>query len=288
MTLRLTAVPIAPAICMLLAAGMLAPALAQPSAPAQPLLDDKFVFSVGAFVVQSDLRAGLNGQSATNPDVDFNDTFGRGGNATRVRADALWRITPTQHVRFMYFDDTRRSSRVLDRTVNWGDYTFQVGANVDSETKFTIAELAYEWAFVRSPSYELGATFGVHYTDMRIKLSGVATLTDANGNVSQAASAVKSSSVPAPLPVIGLRGGWVVAPHWYVDALGQFFKMKVNGVDGRLSELGARATWMFSDNFGLGLGYSKYTSTYDVSRRSFDGRLRFGYSGLLVSLTGAF
>ena len=48
--------------------------------------------------------------------------------------------------------------------------------------------------------------------------------------------------------------------------------MKVNGVDGRLSELGARATWMFSDNFGLGLGYSKYTSTYDVSRHSFDGR----------------
>ena len=158
MTLRLTAVHIAPAICMLLAAGMSAPALAQPSAPAQPLLDDKFVFSVGAFVVQSDLKAGLNGQSTTNPDIDFNDTFGRARDATRVRADALWRITPTQHVRFMYFDDTNRSSRVLDRTVNWGDYTFQVGANVDSETKFTIAELAYEWAFVRSPSYELGAT----------------------------------------------------------------------------------------------------------------------------------
>lgn len=288
MTLRLTALCIAPAICALLSAGMPGPALAQPSATAQPLLDRKFVFSVGAFVLQSDLKAGLNGQSTTHPDVDFNDTLGRARSATTVRADALWRITPTQHVRLMYFDDTRSSSRVLDRAVDWGDYTFHVGANVDSQTKFTIAEAAYEWAFVRQPRYELGATVGVHYTSMRITLSGVATLTDANGNVGQAASVVKSSNIPAPLPVIGLRGGWAIAPHWYVDALGQFFKMKANGADGRLSELGVRATWMFSDNFGLGLGYSKYTSTYNVNRRTFDGHLRIGYSGLLASLNGAF
>ncbi len=252
------------------------------------MLDDKFVFSVGAFVVQSELTAGLNGQSATHPDIDFNDTLGRARDATRVRADALWRITPTQHLRFMYFDNTNRSSRALDRTLNWGDYTFQVGASVDSRTQFTIGEVAYEWAFLRGPSYELGASVGVHYTNTRIKLSGVATLTDANGNVSEAASTVKSSNVSAPLPVIGLRGGWVVAPHWYVDALGQYFKMKVNGVDGRISELGVRGTWMFSDNFGLSLGYSNYASAYDVSRHSFDGRLRTSYSGLVASLTGAF
>jgi hypothetical protein len=288
MTLRLQDVCVVPAIGILLGAGMSASALAQVSGPAQPLLDDRFVLSVSAFVVQSDLKAGLNGQSDAHPDLDFNDTFGRAKDATRVRADALWRITPTQHVRFMYFDNKNRSSRALDRTVDWGDYMFQVGAKVDLETRFTIAEAAYEWAFLRGPSYEVGATVGVHYTDTRIKLSGMATLTDASGNVSQAASTVKSSSVPAPLPVIGLRGGWVVAPHWYVDALGQFFKMKVNGVDGHLSELGARATWMFSDNFGLGIGYEKYSSAYDISRRSFDGRLRWSYSGLLVSLTGAF
>ena len=135
MTLRFTAASFALVICMLLGGGMSGPALAQASGHAQSLLDDKFVLSVGAFVVRSDLKAGLNGQSATHPDIDFNDTFGRARDATRVRADALWRITPTQHLRLMYFDDTRRSSRALDRTVDWGDYVFQVGANVDSETK---------------------------------------------------------------------------------------------------------------------------------------------------------
>lgn len=288
MTPKFTASTVALSFCTLFAAGSPRSALAQKSVGAEPLLDDKFVVSVGAFVLQTDLKAGLNGQSTNNSDVDFNDTLGRGRDATRLRADALWRITPTHHVRFMYFDDSRKSSRVLDRAVDWGDYTFRVGANIDSQTKVTIAELAYEWAFLRKPAYELAATAGVHYTNIRVKLSGVATLTDADGNVGQAASVVTSSNVAAPLPVIGLRGGWVVAPHWYVDALGQFFKMKVNGVDGRLSELGVRATWMFSDNFGLGLGYSKYTSTYEVNRNSFDGRLRLGYSGLLVSLTGAF
>ena len=270
-------------LCSLLAAGVAGPALAQTASPAQALLDDKFVVSLGAFIVQNDVTARLNGQSANNPDVDFDKTFGKPSDATRIRADALWRITPTHHLRFMYFDNDLTRSRVLDQDIQWGDYTFAKGSNVEANTKSTIYELAYEYAFMRQPTYEVAATFGVHYSDVSLKLSGAATI---NGTPVSFTS--KEASAPVPLPVLGLRAGWVVAPQWYIDAQAQFFKVNYNGIDGSLSDLRVGATYMFSRNFGLGLGYNRFYTKVDVSKDTFDGRLKFGYSGLQAYMTGAF
>ena len=98
----------------------------------------------------------------------------------------------------------------------------------------------------------------------------------------------KSSSLPAPLPVIGLRGGWVVAPQWYLDAQATFFKVNVDGYDGHWADLRLGATWMFSRHMGVGLGYNRFTTRVDVNRSDFNGRLNFGYSGVQAYLTGSF
>jgi len=272
----------------LLAAGWACPGLAQPSSPAQALLDDNFVINVGAFVFQTDTKAQLNGQSVSNPEVDFDKSFGKPKDANRVRADALWRITPTHHARLMYFDYNKTRSSTLADPIKWGDYTFQAGANVRADSKFSILELAYEYAFMRQPSYEVAATIGVHYTDISLRFSGAATIANSNGTINQVAFASREASAPAPLPVIGLRGGWAVAPNWYVDAQGQYFQAKVGEVDGSISDLRVGATWMFSRHLGLGLGYNRFFTKVDVAKESFNGRLKFGYSGLQAYLTGSF
>jgi hypothetical protein len=270
----------------LLAAGLAAPALAQSGAPAQALLDDSLVVNLGAFIFKTDTKAQLNGQSVSNPEVDFDKTFGKPKDANRVRLDALWRITPTQHARLMYFDYSKSRSAVLANPVSWGDYTFASGS-VQSDAKFKVLELAYEYAFMRAPSYELAATIGVHYTDIGLKLSGHATLTSPSGP-NPLVFQSKEASAPAPLPVIGLRGGWVVAPEWYVDAQAQFFKAKVGDYDTSISDLRVGATWMFDRHFGVGMGYNRFYTKVDVTKDTFNGRLKFGYSGLQAYLTGTF
>jgi hypothetical protein len=272
---------------LLVALAMAGPARAQ-SSPAQALLDDSVVGNLGIFVIDTSLKAGLNGESTTNPEVDFDHVFGRADNATRVRADVIWRITPTQHMRFMYFNNTIDRTRTLDQQIMWGDNTYDVGASVEAKTRYTIGEVAYEYAFLRSPDYELAASAGVHYTQLRLSLSGTASSTDSEGNVTQVSGATSSNSISAPLPVLGLRGGWAVSEHWYLSALGQYFKAKVDGYDGHVTDLGANATWMYNKNFGLGIGYNYFKTSVSVDRTSFDGHLSIGYSGVQVFLTGAF
>ena len=274
------------AVCALLAAAFSSGAQAQ-AGPAQTLLDGKLVGNLGGFIVGTDTKANLNGSTANNPDVDFDRTFGDSDN-TRIRADLLWRVTPSHHLRFLYFDDSTRRKRVIDSDLAWGDNVFTAGGEVRSKNSFKIYELAYEYAFIRQPSFELNGTFGVHWMDMSIKLSGDAIITDEDGNTTSVSGSGKKGSVSAPLPVLGLRAGWVVAPNVYLDAQAQYYKAKVNGYDGRVTDLRAGATYMFTPNLGLGIGYNRFTTRIESDKEKFDGRLRFAYSGFQAYITGAF
>jgi len=256
--------------------------------PAQSLIQDKFVLNLGGFVVGTDVTARLNGSSSTNSDIDFDQTFGDGSDATRIRADALWRITPNHHLRFLYFNNTNTSARAIDRNIAWGDYTFQAGATVEAKTKFQIYELAYEYALWRTADVEISGSLGVHYMKLSQQLAGTATFTDANG-VTKAASFVrKENSVPLPLPVVGARAAWAFAPQWVLEGQGQIFKADIDGYDGRITDLRAGVTWMFSQNFGVGAGYNRFVTTVETSKEKFDGHVRLGYSGVQLYLTGAF
>jgi hypothetical protein len=258
-------------------------ALAQAS-NAQGLLDNRFVLSAGVFIVGTDVKAHVNGSSTTNPDVDFNDTFGTGSDETRGRFDALWRITPNHHVRFLYFNNSITRNRVLDRDIEWGDNVYHVGASVESQVKLKVYELAYEYAFLRQPTYEVNGTFGIHYTDLSLQLAGQAT--GPNGG---AASFVSDKrSLPAPLPVIGLRAGWAFAPQWYGELTAQALRINIDGYKGHWIDGRAGVTWMFTKNFGAGLAYNRWTTRVDVDRDNFNGSARFGYSGVLASVTGTF
>jgi hypothetical protein len=256
------------------------------------LLNDRFVVSLGGFVVSSKINGSLSGTANTSGEnIDFDKRFGTDADQTRLRAEVLWRITPRQHLRFSYFNNAVQSTRAIDQDLAWGDYTFRAGGQVTAEVKFRVYELDYEFAFLRRQNYEIVAVAGIHLDDLTLKLSGNASLTvdTPMGPVEQAATfTTKSSSVPAPLPVVGFRADWAVSPHVYLDASAQVFAVGYQGIDGNWSDLRAGATWMFSDHFGIGLGYDRFVTHVDLSKLSFNGRLNFGYQGLLLYLKGGF
>lgn len=277
-------------IGVLLATATSAPVRA--GSPTEDLLTDRFVIFVGGFAVTSNINGRLLGSANTSDQsINFDKQFGTDADQTRWRGEVLWRITPTQHVRFSYFDDDVRRTRSIDQDLPWGDYTFKAGGQVTAETKFRVYELTYEFAFLRRPNYEIVAVAGIHLDDLTLKLSGDASLTvdTPTGPVEEPAVFTSTShSVPAPLPVFGFRGDWAVSPHVYLDASGQLFSLSYQGISGNWSELRAGATWMFSNHFGVGIGYDRFATHVDVGKAGFQGRLNWGYQGLLIYLKGGF
>ena len=122
-------------------------------------------------------------------------------------------------------------------------------------------ELSYEYTFIRRPDFQLAAGGGVHVLDMSIKLSGLATVTDANGNVSQVAPSSSNSNLPAPLPVIAARAAWAVTPNIFIEPEAQWLTYHYDGYHGTWWDLRVAGKWMFSRHFGLGLGYDYFHAT---------------------------
>ena len=260
--------------------------------PTEALLNDRFVIALGEFVVTSNINGSLSGSAnTTGQDINFDEQFGTDADQTRMRAEVLWRITPRQRLRFSYFNNVIQHTQAIDQQLAWGDYTFSAGGEVSAEVKSRVYELDYEFAFLRRPNYAIVAVAGIHLDDLAFKLAGNASLTvdTPTGPIEQPATFTTSSnSVPAPLPVLGVRGEWAVSPHIYLDAAGQVFSLSYQGISGNWSDLRAGATWMFNDHFGLGLGYDRFALHVDLSKSGFTGRLSLGYQGLLIYATGSF
>jgi hypothetical protein len=47
-------------------------------------------------------------------------------------------------------------------------------------------------------------------------------------------------------------------------------------------------TRMFGAHFGVGAGYNAFTTKLDANKDTFDGQLKWRYSGAQIFLTGAF
>lgn len=260
--------------------------IATSETPAAQLLDEAFQIDVGVFVLGTTTKANLNGKGGNNPQIDFNQTFGTGYDTQRFRVDALWRITERNHLEFMYFTNGVSRTREIDNPIDWGDYAFS--GSVTARSRLSVYELSYEYAFIKKPTFELAAGLGVHYTKVTIDLEGNATVTDLGGGTTNVQKAAKEGSVPAPLPVLGLRTGWAFADDWVLDAGVQALGFSYDQFHGNWWDIKAGVTYLFTKNIGLGVAYDDFSTHLNISQTNFEGRLNLGYRGGMIFFRGAF
>jgi hypothetical protein len=249
-------------------------------------LESRFIVDVGYFFMSTDTRVRVDGETTdtTGDDVNFDDTFGI-GDFDRFRAEASWRIAPRHVLRAMYFQNNRHGTRSIERDVEFQDETFPVGATVNASSELTIAQVSYDYAFLRRENYEIAGGIGIHYVDMDLKLDATVT---AQGN--QASRSLDAgASTAAPLPVLGLRGVWRLADSFYIAGQIQYFYLEFDPYAGSLIDLKATAVWQVTDHVGVGLGYNDFGFRFDIKDRGdFDGRLRWDYGGAVVFATFMF
>ena len=240
-------------------------------------LDAKFIVDLGWFFMSTDTRVRVDGETTDSmgTDFDYDDTFGL-GDFDRFRAEALWRMSARHVLRAMYFENNRSATREMSREIHFGDETYPVGATVTAESELTVAQLSYDYAFLRRDNYELAGGIGLHIMDLGLGLK--ATLTAQGGSVSRAVD--ESATTTAPLPVLGLRGMWRLPHNFYLTAQVQYFYLEFDPYSGSLTDLKATVVWQATEHFGIGVGYNDFGFRFDLDDEDrFNGRLRWNYGG---------
>ena len=242
------------------------------------VLEDTFHVEVGTFIVNTDTTLRLDGEAGeTGTQIDWEKDFGE-GNVTRFRMDGYWRFGERHKLRALVFSSSRDGTRTFDEDIEWGGETFPASAAIEGKMKFSIYELAYEYAFMRRDSYELAASIGVHYTDYEASLG--ATVTGGGGTVDRHIE--RKGSVGAPLPVIGVRGTWLLSRTFSIDASGQFFSLTYGDIEGNLQDYRVVVNWQPKSWGGLGVGYDHFSVNVDVDGSNFRGKMKWAYHGPMI------
>jgi hypothetical protein len=121
-----------------------------------------------------------------------------------------------------------------------------------------------------------------------VTLAGTGTFDNGSGPVAGSYSVKESIAVPVPL--VGLNFDWALAKGLVLRSYNRFFRLKLSNIDGGMWESGVHLNWYFIKNFGLGLGYDRYTiklNEYTTSQGD-KGKFNYSVSGLGLYATLAF
>ena len=218
-------------------------------------LPDRFMLRLGGYNI-SNANTIMRLDAANAPVgayIDFNETLGGDSRATVVRADGLFRFNDNHALGFAVYNVRFNGSRVLGRDIEWGGQTYPLSTQVDSELKFDVYKLNYQYSLFHNEEAELGASFGFHI--MRVS-AGIAA-----SGINQA----KSEAVTAPLPVWGLYANYNFTPRFSVYYNYQFFFIDYEDkFRGGLQDFLFGLEYRLFRNVALGAAYNRFVMRVEI------------------------
>lgn len=194
-----------------------------------------------------------------------------------MRLGERWRLE------FEYYELNRSASKTLTRQIDWGDTTFPVGVQIDSQFDTTIYRFTGGYSFVKDQTAEAGVGFGLHITDITTALSGIG-----NGPSGSATFQSEKRDTLVPLPTAGLYGTYKLADTVSLRGRVDFLSFKYDEYDGKLVNWMASIDWRFAKNWGIGIGYRYVDYELEADSSDFRGEINYNFKGPTIFLNAAF
>jgi hypothetical protein len=264
-------------------------ALAAPPAAAQVPADvpDRLRLSIGGIFTDVNTTAGVGTESgAIGTYLDFEEAFNLPVHDEQFIFDASWRVGGKHHLDFGFFELERAAARVIEQDIDFGDYTFQAGAEVTASWGSQFPYAAYRFNFLRDDRVHISGSAGVSYLTLDAGLAAEANVTGPEGPVAGAVE--EEASVEFPVPLFGLQVDWGFARRWMLDMYLRNIRIDVDEFDGGMKMSGIRVEWWPWHNFGFAGGYE--TVELDVREFQSDdltGRFNYSIPGVTFYLKGA-
>ena len=250
---------------------------------------DRFTLLVGGTAATLDTQAALGpDQGGVSAMLVFEDLFNLPIRERFVRFEGDWKFGDRSYLDLGYVNVDRAAARQIETTVEFGDYIFNAGAQVEATFKSRFVYAAYRHDFLQLEQVKIAGSAGLSVARMQAGLGAEGSVTDTAG-VPVSGRVTEDVEFPLPIPLLGLRLDWAVADkhviNWYARAIG----IDLGNIRGSIVENGVRYFWHFHSQAAIGAGYDRLSIS--LPRYETDEYVaRFGYtiSGFSVYLKGAF
>ena len=253
--------------------GLLLPGFAKASEGYGPG-QDKWKFELGAYFPSISTTVKLDG-SEVGDNVDLENGLGLDEDDTVWRLDGYWRFFKKHRLGFGYYQLKRDATRRLDEQFYIGDKLFEVGAMTSTELKMGFYSIDYLYSFYQGEKWEISGGLGAYWVDLEFSVQATA---DINGEL--LADFLEKTDFNGPLPYLLLSFDYYITPKWLVILKGGYFQLKVGDIDGKLSNIGAKLEYQFTQRFGLGLGYDAFRIDVDIEDSDLRSNIEYNYQGI--------
>jgi len=238
----------------LAAAFLLACAMAAPAAAEDKAFPDRWMFRLGGYQVsEADTLVRLDANNApVGVFIDFAQTLGGQTSAAVGRFDGLYRFNDKHGLGFSWYTLRFTGYRDLRTEIDWGGDTYPIGTTVDSEIKFDIYKINYQYSVINSAEAELGGLIGLHVMDFGVSLNA--------SGIGQA----RADSVTAPLPVLGLYARYNFTPRFSMYYNFQFFFIDYEDkISGGLQDALIGLEYRVSKHFAVGAALNRFNTSLE-------------------------
>ena len=240
---------------------------------AEEPLPDRFMLRFGGYLVSNaETVARLDSNKGpVGVSVDFADTLGGEKTNNALRLDGLYRFNDKHGLGFSWYALKFEGTRVLDRDINWGDQTFPINARVDSELKFDVYKVNYQYSLFHNQEAELGVSAGLHVMRLSAGISSPTT------------GKAQDEAVTAPLPVFGLFGDYKFTPRFSGYFNYQWFFINYdNKIKGGLQDFLVGLEYRVVRNVALGAAYNRFSVNIESDRDESTLKVDTNWNGALL------
>ena len=246
---------------------------------AAPWFVQKYQLSVGTFIPISNtqIKVGLTNAN-TGTQVDFESDLGFNTTIGTIIADFQYRLHRRSRFDLTYYHINRSSTKTLTKDINFGENTYHANTTVGAFFNTNIYRFSWGYSVIEKQKFELGFLIGAHIINTSAEL---------NANGTNTSVSVKDEfGVTAPLPDLGIFGGYAFSDRFAVNGEIDFLAVKIGDIKGRI--LGGSVSFLYrlSKQFDLAAGYTGLNVKVDATKPKFTGNFKWGYNG--PSLTASF
>jgi len=209
-----------------------------------------FMLRLGGYSVSNaETIARLDANNApVGAHIDFTKDLGLDTTAAVLRLDGLYRFNEHHGLGFGWYALKFTGSRYVGREINWGDLPpITIGTQVDSQIRFDVYKLNYQYSLFHNDQAELGVLAGLHIMKTFVGFNAVGI------------GETKNTAVTAPLPVLGLYADYNFTPRMSAFYNLQFFAINYeNKAKGNLQDFLLGVEYRLFKNIALGVAYNRF------------------------------
>lgn len=238
---------------------------------------NRFSIEFGGYLtnISSNFRLGAD-NLGIGLDINFEQALGLETTSLTYYGQFLYRFSKNRRhaLKARYFQIVRKSSKVIEADIEVNDRIFEAGTELGSSFKLGVGNFDYSYSFLMDDRININASFG--FFVMPIKLA-----VGKDDNIDEQTEFV------APLPVLGIESYFKLSKKFALRQEMHLFYLKLNYLEGRMSELSIMLEYNPIPSLGIGFGYNAFN--LDVSQEKnarpilgdLVGKVGYKHSGLL-------